>query len=183
MFSFDPMKRDGDKLIEVYQSDLATVRTGRAKPSLIENVPVDAYGTRMKMLEVASITAPEPSQIIVKPWDQSLLGAIEKAITISDLHLSPVNEGGQIRISIPALTGERREELVKLVSQKKHVAEDMLRDVRNKYKKQIDAQKGQPGISEDDIKRDLETLQKYTEEYMKTIAEITTTKEKEVREQ
>lgn len=176
------MKRDCAKTIEVFQDDLATIRTGRAKPSLVENVLVDAYGAKMKMLEVASITAPEPSSIIIKPWDQTLLSAVEKAIQISDLHISPVNEGGQIRLSIPPLTGERREELAKLVSQKKHVAEDMIRDVRNKYKKQIDGQKGQPGISEDDIKRDLAELQKQTDEFMKQITEISTAKEKEVRE-
>ncbi len=182
MFSFEPMKHDAGKTIEVFQSDLATVRTGRAKPSLVENIMVEAYGTKMKLVEVASITAPEPSQIIVKPWDQSLLAAVEKAIQISELHISPVNEGGQIRLSIPPLTGERREELVKLVTQKKHVAEEMIRDVRNKYKKQIDGQKGQPGISEDDIKRDLETLQKHTDDFTKQIADITASKEKEVRE-
>lgn len=182
MFSFEPMNRDADKTIEVFQGDLSTIRTGRAKPSLVENVTVEAYGDKMKMLEVASITAPEPSQIIIKPWDASLLSAIEKAIQISDLHISPVNDGGQIRLSIPPLTGERREELVKLVLQKKHVAEDMIRDVRNKYKKQIDGQKGQPGISEDDIKKDLDVLQKNTDAYIKKIADITVQKEKEVRE-
>lgn len=182
MFSFEPMKKDADRMLDIFQGDLTTIRTGRAKPSLIENVLVDAYGTKMKMLELASITAPEPSQIIVKPWDQTLLAPIEKAIQISDLHLNPVNEGGQIRISIPPLTGERREELAKLVFQKKHVAEEMLRDIRNKYKKQIDGQKGSPGISEDDIKRDLETLQKHNDDYMKKIAEIAIAKEKEVRE-
>ncbi len=182
MFSFEPMKRDVEKTIEVFETDLASVRTGRAKPSLVENVMVDAYGSKMKLLEVASITAPEPSQIIIKPWDQSLLGAVEKAIQISDLHISPVNDGGQIRISIPPLTGERREELAKLVVQKRHVAEEMLRDIRNKYKKQIDNQKGQPGISEDDIKRDLESLQKLNDDFMKKLSEISTVKEKEVRE-
>jgi ribosome recycling factor len=182
MFSFDSLMRDADKTIEVFEADLASVRTGRAKPSLVENINVDAYGSRMKMLEVASITAPEPSQIIIKPWDQSLLATIEKAIQQSDLHISPVNEGGQIRISIPPLTGERRDELAKMVTQKKHVAEEMMRDIRNKYKKQIDAQKGEPGISEDDIKRDLEALQKRNDDYMKKLTDIAATKEKEVRE-
>lgn len=182
MFAFEPLKHDAEKTMEVFEADLTSVRTGRAKPSLVENILVDAYGTKMKLMEVANINAPEPSQIIIKPWDQSLLAAVEKAIQISELHLNPVNEGGQIRISIPPLTGERREELVKMVAQKRHVAEDMLRDIRNKYKKQIDNQKGQPGISEDDIKRDLEMLQKLNDEYMKKINEIASVKEKEVRE-
>src|SRR5258708_27337758 len=96
--------------------------------------------------------------------------------------MNPVVDGDQIRISIPPLTGERREELAKLVVQKKHSAEDMLRDIRTKYKKQIDGQKGSPGVSEDDIKRDLEQLQKVTDEYMKKITDISSAKEKEVRE-
>jgi ribosome recycling factor len=162
---------------------LETIRVGRAKPSLVENILVDAYGSKMKLLELANISAPEPTQIIVKPWDRSVLSAVEKAIQISDLHINPVVDGDQIRISIPPLTGERREELAKLVIQKKHTAEDMLRDIRTKYKKQIDGQKGSPGISEDDIKRDLEALQKLTDEYMKKITDISSAKEKEVKEQ
>lgn len=181
MFSFDQMKRDADKLLEVFTGDLATVRTGRAKPSLVENVQVEAYGSRMRLMELAQITAPEPTQILIKPWDQTVLSAIEKAIQISDLHVNPVVDGQQIRILIPALTGERREELIKLVGQKKHAAEEMLRDVRTKYKKLIEAQKGQPGISEDDIKRDLETLQKNTDGYTKSITELADGKEAELR--
>lgn len=183
MFALDPMKRDADKMVEVFQGDLGTIRTGRAKPSLVENISVEAYGSRMKLLELANINAPEPTQIIVKPWDRSVMAAIEKAIQTSELHLNPVVDGDQIRISIPPLTGERREELAKLVVQKKHTAEDMLRDIRTKYKKQIDGQKGMPGVSEDDIKRDLDSLQKITDDYMKKITDISGAKEKEVREQ
>jgi ribosome recycling factor len=176
------MKSDAQKLLEVFQNDLATVRTGRAKPSLVENVMVDAYGSKMRLMEVANITAPDSTMIVVKPWDASLLSAVEKAIQISDLHLNPVTDGQQIRLAIPPLTGERREELVKLVMQKKHTSEDMLRDIRTKYKKQIDNQKGQPGVSEDDIKRDLDMLQKITDEYTQKITEIAQAKEKELRE-
>jgi ribosome recycling factor len=183
MFILDPMKRDSERMIEVFQGDLSTIRVGRAKPSLVENVLVDAYGTKMKLLELANISAPEPTQIIVKPWDRSVLNSIEKAIQISDLHINPVVDGDQIRISIPPLTGERRSELAKLVVQKKHTAEDMLRDIRTKYKKLIDGQKGSPGISEDDIKRDLESLQKVTDDFIKKIADISSAKEQEVLEQ
>ena len=182
MFALDTMKSDATKMIDVFQNDLSTIRTGRAKPSLVENILVDAYGSKMKLLELANISAPEPTLIIVKPWDKSVISAIEKAIQISDLHINPVVDSDQIRIAIPALTGERREELVKLVSQKKHTSEDMLRDIRTKYKKQIDGQKGTAGVSEDDIKRDLDALQKVTEDFMKKIADIASAKEKELRE-
>ncbi len=182
MFSFASMKQDSSKLMEVYLQDLSSVRTGRAKPSLVENIEVIAYGSTMKIMELASISAPDSSQIIIKPWDKSVLKDIEKALSISDLHIPPIVDGEQIRLSIPQLTGERRQELIKLVGQKKNATLEMLRDIRTKYKKQIDSQDGQAGISEDDIKRDLVELQKVTEEYTVKIDEMTKTKEKELSE-
>lgn len=182
MFAFQPMRQDCGKLHELYLSDLASVRTGRARPSLVESIEVLAYGSSMKIMELATITAPDSSQILIKPWDRSVLKDIEKAIAASDLHIPPINDGEQIRLSIPPLTGERRQELVKLVGQKKHSTLEMLRDIRTKYKKQIDAQKGQPGISEDDIKKDLEALQKITDDYTEMIDNTTQAKEKELTE-
>ncbi|MEP7166655.1 MAG: ribosome recycling factor [Candidatus Woesebacteria bacterium] len=182
MFNLSPMKTDGQKLLDVFASDLSTIRTGRARPSLVENLEVEAYGGKMKLLELASISAPDTSSIVIKPWDKSVIKDIEKAITISDLHIQPVVDGEQIRLSIPALTGERRQELIKLVGQKKNAALEMLRDIRIKYKKQIDNQKGQPGISEDAIKKDLEDMQKVTEEYTTKIEDMEKTKEKELSE-
>jgi ribosome recycling factor len=182
MFSFSEMRGQCDKLLEVFRGDLSTIRTGRAKPALVEGVMVEAYGGMMKLMELASITAPDSSMIVIKPWDKSLLGAIEKGIQMSELHLNPVTDSEQVRLNIPPLTGERREELVKLVSQKRHMSEEMLRDIRTKFKKQIDGQKGQPGISEDAIKRDLDELQKLTDEYGKKIADIASAKETELRQ-
>lgn len=182
MFSFQTMKQDSEKLLEAFGSDLSTVRTGRARPSLVENVPVEAYGSMMKILELANISAPDPGMILIKPWDSSVIQAIAKAIQISDLHLNPVVDGQQIRLVIPPLTGERREELIKLVLQKKHSYDEMLRDIRTKYKKQVESQEGNPGISEDDIKHDLEALQKVTDEYAKRLQDMTTAKERELRE-
>ncbi len=180
MFNFSPMKQDGTKLLEVLTTDLSSIRTGRAKPSLVENIEVQAYGSMMKIMELASISAPDSASIVIKPWDKSVLKDIEKAISISDLHIPPIIDGDQIRLNIPPLTGERRQELIKLVSQKKHTSLDMLRDIRTKYKKQIEGQKGQAGISEDDIKRDLEQLQKVTEEYTQKVESMAADKEKEL---
>lgn len=182
MFSFSSMKQDSSKLLEVYLQDLSSVRTGRAKPSLVENIEVEAYGSQMKIMELATISAPDSTQILIKPWDKSVIKAIEKAISISDLHIQPIVDGEQIRLSIPVLTGERRQELIKLVGQKKNGALEMLRDIRTKYKKAIDAQDGQAGISEDDIKRDLVELQKVTDEFTAKIEELTKAKEKELSE-
>lgn len=180
MFSFTSYKLDAEKVLENFARDLASIRAGRAKPSLVENISVLAYGSQMKLLELASITAPDATSIVIKPWDKSVLKDIEKAIQISDLHIPPVIDSDQVRLSIPPLTGERRQELIKLVSQKSHSAEDSLRDVRTKYKKQIDAQKGNPGVSEDDIKRDLAELQKITDDYVSKIGAAQSEKEKEL---
>lgn len=180
MFNLSPMKTDGTKLLDVFAGDLATIRTGRAKPSLVENIEVEAYGSRMKILELAGISAPDSSSIVIKPWDKSVLKDIEKALSISDLHIPPVVDGDQIRLSIPPLTGERRQELVKLVGQKKNTSLEMLRDIRIKYKKMIDGQKGQAGVSEDAIKHDLEELQKITDEFSKKLEEMAAAKEKEL---
>lgn len=180
MFSLTQMKLDGEKVVELFSQDIGSIRTGRAKPSLVENITVQAYGAVMKVLELASISAPDSTSIVVKPWDTSVLKDIEKAILASDLGIPPVIDGNQIRLSIPALTGERRLELVKLVTQKKNAFLQMLRDVRIKYKKQIEAQKGQAGVSEDAIKVDLENLQKLTEEYSKKLEDVAAQKETEL---
>lgn len=182
MFNLSPMKSDCTKLLDVFTQDLSTVRTGRAKPSLVENVEVEAYGSRMRLMELANISAPDSSSIVVRPWDKTVLKEIEKALASSELHIPPVVDGDQIRLSIPPLTGERRQELAKLVGQKKNASLEMLRDIRIKYKKQIDGQKGAPGISEDMIKHDLEELQKITDEFSKKLEEIASAKEKELGE-
>lgn len=153
-------KTDTDKVLSVVQEDLSSVRTGRAKPSIVENVQVEAYGTRMRLVELATVTAPESSLLVISPWDKSQMQAIEKAITSAGLNLSPVVDNDQIRIVIPPLTTERRQELVKAVKQKIESGKEMLRDVRTRHKKEIDAQKGKPGVSEDHITQALEQLQK-----------------------
>lgn len=180
MFDAQTFKRDTDKVISVVNQDLSSVKTGRAKPSLVENVMVEAYGTRMQMVEVASVSAPDPGMLIISPWDKSLLSAIEKAIFAAELNISPVVDGEQIRISIPPLTQERREELVRVVKQKIEGGKTMIRDVRQKHKKIIEDQKGQPGISEDAIKKDLETLQKQTDAAVAELERIEKTKEQEL---
>ncbi len=180
MFTFTQMRADAQKIIDIFAQDIASIRTGRAKPSLVEHIEVDAYGSKMKLLELASISAPDTTSIVIKPWDKTVVKDIEKALLISDLHIQPIIDGEQIRLSIPPLTGERRQELVKLVMQKKNTYLEMLRDVRSKYKKQIEGQKGQAGVSEDAIKVDLEQLQKNIEEFTKKIDTVASQKEQEL---
>lgn len=180
MFDASLFKKDSQKVLSVVMNDLASVKTGRAKPSLVENVMVEAYGSRMKMLEVASITAPDPNMLVISPWDKSLLQAIEKAMNVSGLNLNPVVDSDQIRIAIPSLTQERREELVRVVKQKIEGGKTMIRDVRQKYKKAIEDQKGQPGVSEDAIKKDLEVLQKETDASIVELEGLAKEKEQEL---
>ncbi|HSW90324.1 MAG TPA: ribosome recycling factor [Patescibacteria group bacterium] len=180
MYDFTQFKNSTQKLLLIFEEDISLVRSSRAKPSMVENVMVDAYGTKMRLVELASVTAPDASSLVIKPWDASVLGAIEKGIQASDLHINPVVDGDLVRIAIPPLTGERRQELAKLVAQKLHAHEEMLRDIRTKIKKQVEAQKGQAGVSEDDIKRENETLQKLTDEAGAKLIEIAKKKQTEL---
>ena len=173
-------KADAEKVLTVVQDDLATVRTGRAKPSILENVSVEAYGSRMRLMELAAITAPEPTMLVVSPWDKSVLQAVEKGIASSGLNLNPVVDGDQIRISVPPLTQERRLEMVKAVKQKIESGREMMRDVRLKHKKEVDGQKGKPGVSEDNIAFGLDQLQKDTDAMMAKLESMAKQKEQEL---
>lgn len=168
-------------VVEIVEEDFAMVKTGRAKPNLVEKVQVEAYQTRMPLIELAAISAPDPNLIVIQPWDESIVDNIVKAIAQSDLNLNPIYEGGVIRIQVPPLTEERREELVKLVSQKIESGRVLLRQVRQEVKKKVEGMKGQPGVSEDDIHRLMEELEKVTEEFIKKVEDMGRTKEEELR--
>lgn len=169
-----------DATIEAVKKDLTTVRTGRAKPSLVEDVKVEAYGTVMTIKELATISAPDTSLILIAPWDKGLVAAISSGIQKSGLNVQPIVDGGTVKISIPPLSQERREELVKLVHQKLESAKVMIRGVRTEIKEEIEAQEGESGISEDAIKMWLTSMQKSVDEYMLKIEELGKDKEKEL---
>jgi ribosome recycling factor len=178
---FDDVRNTMDQVMRVVAADLDMVRTGRAKPSLIEEVLIEAYeGTRLPLKELASINAPDPHMLTIQPWDQSVLKKIETGLQKSELHLNPVVDGQMIRISIAPLTEERRLDLVKLTKQKLESGREMLRNARNEAKKDIDGKKGMPVVSEDDIKHWLEDLQKIHDEYMVKLEEMGEKKEKEL---
>lgn len=178
----DEVRRQFGGVVEVIQGDLAVVRTGRARPELIEKVLVEAYEgqPRMSLVELAAISAPDPQMLTVKPWDQGILSKIEKALAMADLGLNPVVDGEIIRMTIPALTQERRHDLVLLVHKKLEAGRNLLRSERQQMKEKIEAQKGQPNVSEDDIFRQLEELQKLTEEFMGKIEAMGKAKEAEL---
>lgn len=166
--------------VEVVKKDLSSVRTGRAKPSLVEDVKVEAYGTLMTIKELATITVPDPSLIVIAPWDRSLVGAISTGIQKAGLNIQPIVDGDQIKIAIPALTQERREELVKLVHQKIESGRVMGRNIRGEVKNEIEKEKGESGISEDNIKAWLEAMQKQVDSYMSDMDTHAKDKEKEL---
>lgn len=176
----DEIKTKFDKVVEAVHGDLETVRVGGAKPSLVENLTVEAYGSRMKLMELASISAPDMSQLIIQPWDKSVIHAIEKAFSESDLKLTPNVSGEIIRIVFPPLTEERRLDLAKLVKQKLEGGKMLLRQERQNLKELIEKQKGQPGVSEDDIDQQLESLDKETGEYTARLEAMAKAKEQEV---
>ena len=149
---------------EVVKKDLATVRTGRAKPSLVEDVKVEAYGSTMTIKELATISAPDTSLILISPWDKSVVAAISSGIQKSGLNIQPIVDGETVKISIPALTGERRAELVKLVHQKVESGKVLIRQIRTEVKAEIEAQEGSAGVSEDNINYWVTEMQKRVDE-------------------
>lgn len=168
-------------VVALVRDDLQTVQTGRAKPSMVEGVKVEAYpGTYMEIREVGTITAQDPHCLVIKPWDQSVLGKLEKALQEANLGINPVVDGEIIRLVVPSLNEERRLELVKLVKQKIESGKAMLRQVRGEVKKEIDNQKDEAGVSEDDIHRFYDSLQKLIDDFNEKLDELEKNKEKEL---
>lgn len=174
------LKQKFTKVIENTEEDFSTVRVGRAKPDLIENVMVPAYGGWMKLMELASISAPDSNLLVVSPYDKSVMGAIEKALADSEMKLSPAVSSDIIRIALPALTQERRLDFVKLLKQKSESAKIMLRQARQDIKDKIDALKESKTVSEDEIHRLLEELDKVTADFNLKIEEMARKKESEI---
>ncbi len=165
------------KALEHVRADMATLRTGKATPQLLDSVTVEAYGGFMKVQELAGVSAPDPTLLVVTPWDKSVLHAIEKAIASAGLNLNPVVNGDMIRIAVPSLTQERRLEMVKLLSQKLENGRVMIRTIRTDTKKLIEKQKGTEGVSEDDITTDLEKLETLTKTHLDQLEELGKKKE------
>lgn len=166
--------------MEIVKDDMATVRVGRAKPDLVENMPVLAYGTKMRLVELATIQAPDTNMLVITPYDKSVIRDIEKAISDSELQLSGAVSGDTIRIVIPALTQERRLDFVKLLKQKTESGKIMLRQARQDVKERIDALKEAKTESEDVVFILLEQLDKITGEYNEKIEEMSRAKEDEI---
>lgn len=165
------------KSIDHIANDLKTLRTGKATPQLLDPVMVEAYGASMKINEVANVSAPDATLLVVTPWDKSILENIEKAIASAQLNLNPVVDGDLIRIAVPPLTEERRKEMVKVLHQKIEEGKKMLRTIRQDAKKEIENLEGEGGVSEDDVKADLEELEKLFKKHLDQLDELATKKE------
>lgn len=176
----EKVRSEIDKIIQYFKKDLVSVRTGRASPSLLENINVDYYGHKTPLIQLASINVPEPKMIVIQPWDKNSTKEIEKAIRLSDLGLNPINEGNIIRLVIPAMTEERRKEMVRLIHQKAEETKMKIRIVREEEIKIIKRQKDNSEISEDDFYRSQEELQKIIDEFNRNVKVLAESKEKEV---
>jgi len=170
------------KAAEDLRAELATLRTGRASTGLLEHLKVEYYGTPTPLNQVATLGIPDPTLLTVQPWDPSLLPAIEKVIRASGLGLNPVNDGKILKVPIPALTEERRKELVKhlhkVLENHRTAARNIRRDANEELKKLLKDKK----ISEDDERRGLEEIQKMTDDTMEKLESVGKAKEKEILE-
>jgi ribosome recycling factor len=176
----DKERGEFEKSIEYFKDEIARIRTGRASSALVENLSVDYYGAKSPMKQVASISVPEPRQIVIAPWDKDNLISIEKSIRESDLNLNPINDGQVIRINIPQLNEERRKELVKLLNQKAEEGRVSVRKRREDIWDLIQDLTRDGKISEDDKFQGKEKLQKVVDEYNNKIEEIRKNKEDEI---
>jgi ribosome recycling factor len=168
--------------IDALKKEFASIRTGRASLALLDGINVDYYGTPTPLSQVATLNVPEPRMITIQPWDQKLIANIEKAILKSDLGLTPGNDGKLIRIPIPQLTEERRKELVKVVKKRGEEAKVAVRNIRRDINDEIKKLEKDKEISEDEMKKDLDEVQKLTDAHVKKVDELISHKETEVME-
>lgn len=169
-----------DSVIDYFKEELAGLRTGRANAAMVENIMVDAYGSKMALKGVASINIPDARTIVVDPWDKSLVAEVEKAIRNSGKNLNPVNEGEFLRVAIPALTEESRKEMVKIVGEKAEASRIKIRQLREKIKDEILRAEEAKEIAEDQRFKSQDNLNKKCSDFNDKIKEIAGEKEQEI---
>lgn len=170
------------KSIEALKAELVSIRTGKASPSLLETVRVEAWGSQMPLSQVASVSAPQPRLLVVQPWDKTLLQPILKAIQKADLGLNPADDGDLIRVPIPPLTEDRRNDLVKKVKKLGEEVKVAIRNVRRDANEEVKKLQKDGKISEDDLHRGSQDIQKMTDRNIEQVDEILRRKEKEILE-
>ncbi|MGB2590776.1 MAG: ribosome recycling factor [Candidatus Acidiferrum sp.] len=169
-----------EKAVDDFRKEAATIRTGRANASLLDNVRVDYHGTPMPLNQLGSVTVPDPTMLVIAPWDPSIVALIDKAIRTSDLGLNPTNDGKVVRVPIPSLTEERRKDLVKQLHKVLENHRTAVRNVRRDIKEAIEKLEKEKKISEDEKKRSLDELEKLSHAETKKVEDLCASKEKEI---
>lgn len=176
----DGAKNDFNRISEFLKNELAQIRSGRASPSLVEDIRADAYGTKMKIKELAAVLVPDPKSLIIQVWDRALVQAVAKAIEESHLGLSPSIEGQNIKLALPPLVEERKKELIRLLNEKLEQGRIRIRRGRDEIWHKIQDLEKDKKISEDDKFRAKDKLQEIVDEYNEKIKEIGQAKEREI---
>jgi ribosome recycling factor len=171
-----------EKAIEDFRKELAGLRTGRANVALLDHIRVDYHGTPMPINQLGSLSVPEPTMIVISPWDPTAVSPIDKAIRTSDLGLNPSSDGKVIRVPIPSLTQERRQDLVKHLHKVLENHRTAVRNIRRDIKEAIEKLEKEKKVSEDDRKRNIEELEKITHQETKKLEDLSAAKEKEILE-
>lgn len=182
MSTIGDARQQMDDAVEAMRREFTSVRTGKASPALLDTVRVEAYGSRVPLNQVATVNAPEPRMLLVQPWDKSVLGEVEKAIRNADLGLNPSNDGNVVRVPIPALNEERRRDLVRMLHKLAEEGRIAVRHARQEANKAIKARENEHEIGEDQAHREMDEVQKLTDEHVARIDELMKKKEEEVME-
>ena len=167
--------------VEAVKRQYASIRTGRAHPSIVDGIKVDYYGTRTPLKQLANVTVPEPRSIVIQPWDKASMVDIEKAIMASDVGINPVNDGKVIRLSMPQLTNERRDELAKVLHRIAEEGKVSIRNTRHQANEEAAKAEKDKNMTEDDKFLTKDKIQKLTDEYIKKVDTVLTEKEQEIR--
>src|SRR3982075_3232283 len=171
-----------EKAVEDFRKELAGTRTGRANVTLLDHIRVDYHGTSMPVNQLGSLSVPEPTTIVISPWDPGVVPLIDKAIRTSDLGLNPTNDGKVVRVPIPSLTEDRRKDIVKQLHKVLENHRTAMRNIRRDIKEAVEKLEKDKKISEDEKKRTLEDLEKITHQETKKIEDLSASKEKEMLE-
>ncbi|OFZ73407.1 MAG: ribosome recycling factor [Bdellovibrionales bacterium RIFOXYD1_FULL_44_7] len=176
----DRMVQNTDKSLQSLKAELVKVRTGRASTALVDTVHVEYYGSSVPLNQISNVTTPDARTIQVAPWEAGMIGAIEKAILAANIGLNPQNDGKVVRIPVPAMTEERRKEMVKLVKKMGEETKVAIRNLRRDANEEIKKQEKAKAMSEDEAKKNMEKVQKKTDEKVAEVDKIVTSKEKEI---
>ena len=177
---FSGLKAENEKTVEALKKELNRIRAGKASPSLLEGILVSAYGTQSPLNQVSNISVPDARSIVINPYDKGIIAEIEKAINASDLGLNPQNDGKIVRLNVPALTEERRKELVKVVNKNGEESKVSLRQHRKDANEQVKALEKSKELSEDEAKKQLDEVQKLTDASVKLVDEFIEKKNKDI---